>query len=173
MERSSWFARSFYFQFASCAGRARPSQANRRPLLFLRRRFCNVGDRSGVHTRRSQRISHRVTRKSSTQQPTIERGSFALIDPPSKTREFALQPHANEIRLARLRKNSVESRFNMPVRHAALTQFARNAKSSLPARQPVNARKFRGKSSIIKVFILLQPSENRARVVCALGPALK
>jgi len=176
MERLSWFARLFYSQFASCAGHARPNQANRRALLFVfgrRRRFRNVRDRSGVHTRRSQRVPHGVTRKSRPQQPAIKRGSLALIDPPTKTREFALQPHANEIRLARLRKNMVERRFNMLVRHAALPKLPRNAKSSLPASQPVNAREFRGKSSIIKIFILPEPRENRFGVVSTLGPALQ
>jgi hypothetical protein len=61
----------------------------------------------------------------------------------------------------------------MPVRHAALPKLARNAKSPLPPRQPVHTRKFRSKSSIIKIFILPEPRNNRFRVVSTLSPALQ
>ena len=173
MERSSWFARSFYSQFASCAGHARRNQSNRRTLLFFRRRFRNVGDGSRIHTRRSQRIPHGVTRKTRPQQPTIQRRSLALINPSSKIRQFALQPHANKLRFTRLRKHSLERRFNIPVRHAALPQLARNAIPPLAPRQSVHARKFRRKSTIIEILILPEPRENRFRVVRALSPPLK
>ena len=134
---------------------------------------CKLGNRIGVHTRLTQRISHGIPRKSSTQQAAIERRCLALIDSSPKTREFSPQPNANEIRFARLGEDSVERRFDVPVRHAALTQFARNAKSPLAACQPVNARELRGKSSVVEIFILLEPRENRFRVVGTLRPAFE
>ncbi len=114
-----------------------------------------------------------VRGESRAEQAAIDSGDLALVQRAANVREPAFQARTDEFDFARLGEDGIECSVYQPIRHAAPSQLADDAKSALSAKIGMLSREFERVARIVKIIVLTEARDDLRDGVFIFRAALK